>query len=88
MKCWRPCWNRSDAAGRCPDCLETLTYHRDAAVRTLLVSDPAITVETLRVLATDANALVAMAAQERLDALAPGLPQTTPTTITNLDEEW
>jgi hypothetical protein len=71
--CWRPCFRKTtDGALRCDECTDALLTHHATTVRIALAGEPDIPLEELRVLATDANEFVAIAARWSLERRLPG----------------
>ncbi len=56
---------------RCNECEVVLASHLDAAVRSALAAEPSVSTETLTLLVTDMDAVVATAARWNLDHRLP-----------------
>jgi len=71
-RCWGICLHPvAPGMPRCTECEVALASHLDAAVRSALAEEPSVSMETLTLLVTDMDAVVATAARWNLDHRLP-----------------
>lgn len=67
-KYWRACFRLAKGV-RCDKCTKALATHPDGKIRRALVREGGLDVETLRILAFDRDAIVALHAKRQLQAV-------------------